>query len=77
MVGDKCFSTNATGGLRQGRRKENRSVQVCGENYYISGARRTTGSHYLRRGDHRQMIRNSEPIRARESVPYHLDQVLD
>ena len=49
-------------------KKEKKKHEFQREIIFTYSGKTTTGSHFVRRGDYRLIIRDSEPIRARDFV---------
>ena len=61
--GNNCFSLN-TQVIISKKRKKNFNAKSPS----LNSGKTTTGSHFVRRGDYRLIIRDSEPMRARDFV---------
>ena len=59
---NNCFSINTQVIISKKRKKKHFNAKI------IFSYKTTTGSHFVRRGDYRLIIRNSEPMRARDFV---------
>ena len=62
---NSCFSIN-TQVIISKKRKKKKTFQR--EIIFTFSGKTTTGSHFVRRGDYRLIIRDSEPMRARDFV---------
>ena len=62
---NNCFSIN-TQVIISKKRKKKKTFQR--EIIFTYSGKTTTGSHFVRRGDYRLIIRDSEPMRARDFV---------
>ena len=61
---NNCFSINTQEIISRKRRKKTFQREII----FTYSGKTTTGSHFVRRGDYRLIIRDSEPIRARDFV---------
>ena len=61
---NNCFSINTQVIISKMRRKKT----FQGEIIFTYGGKTTTGSHFVRRGDYRLIIRDSEPMRTLDFV---------
>ena len=59
-----CFSINTQVIISKKRKKKT----FHRETIFTYSGKTTTGSHFVRRGDYRLIIRDSEPMRARDFV---------
>ena len=60
---NNCFSIN-TGDYFKKEKKKTFQREII----FTYSGKTTTGSHFVRRGDYRLIIRDSEPMRARDFV---------
>ena len=69
---NNCFSINTQEIISKKRERKKKTFQR--ELIFTYSVKTTTGSHFVRRGDYRLIIRDSEPVRARDFVlsPVHL-----
>ena len=61
---NNCFSINTQVIISKKRKKKTFQREVI----FTYSGKTTTGSHFVRRGDYRLIIRDSEPMRARDFV---------
>ena len=57
-----CFSINTQVIISKKGRKKTFQCEII----FTYGGKTTTGSHFVRRGDYRLIIRDSEPMRVRD-----------
>ena len=61
---NNCFSINTQVIFQKKRKKKKFQREII----FTYSGKTTTGSHFVRRGDYRLIIRDSEPTRARDFV---------
>ena len=61
---NNCFSINTQVIISKKRKKKHFNAKII----FTYSGKTTTGSHFVRRGDYRLIIRDSEPMRARDFV---------
>ena len=61
---NNCFSVNTQVIISKKREKKHFNAKII----LTYSGKTTTGSHFVRRGDYRLIIRDSEPMRARDFV---------
>ena len=61
---NNCFKYKYTGDYFKKEKKKTFQREII----FTYSGKTTTGSHFVRRGDHRLIIRDSEPMRARDFV---------
>ena len=66
---NNCFSINTQVIISKKRRKKTFQREII----FTYRGKTTIGSHFVRRGDYRLIIRDSEPMRARDFVLLYIE----